>query len=235
MASNSFFSGRIPPELHQSVKDYCEESGKSQTKVLIEALSNYLNIPIENRNSKNDEVTKEMYNSLLERIEILEEKLNENNVINSDNTNKYDEEFLILVKENIYKILREKEEESTANIKGNNEAKLNNSENKEAIKIETYKNIDNKELSELTNIDASERKNLKNQALKKAQKQGYKIIENLKFKQPIQMTYRKGIKINGSEYKLLCEGIDAYKMPIWSLIPDDTISYQLDIIKSSIS
>lgn len=243
MASNSFFSGRIPPELHQNVKDYCKESGKSKTQVLIEALSKYLNVPIQDRNDKNDEVTKEMYNLLIKRIEKIEKYLDENIVIITDNNDidnndkiKIDEKFKIIFKENMDELLTHEEEDTHKKYEDSNDDKDNNEKNISYLinqKLQTYENIDSKTLSEITDLNTSERKNLKNQALNKAKKQGYKTIENFKFNQPIKMTFRRGIKINGNEYILLCEGIEAHEKPIWSLIPEDNISYQPNILQNT--
>lgn len=85
--ANPFFSGRIPQNLHDKIEEYISESGKSKTELLIDALSNYLDFPVEIKqtNSNNDElwiVVKE----LQERIEKLEEGSIDKDVIIPDNT-----------------------------------------------------------------------------------------------------------------------------------------------------
>ena len=85
--ANPFFSGRIPQNLHDRVEQYISESGKSKTELLINALSNYLDFPVEAKqtNNSNDElwiVVKE----LQERIEKLEQRSIIKDVIASDNT-----------------------------------------------------------------------------------------------------------------------------------------------------
>jgi hypothetical protein len=84
--ANPFFSGRIPQNLHDRVEQYISESGKSKTELLINALSNYLDFPVEVKqtNSSNDElwiVVKE----LQERIEKLEQGSTKESVIMADN------------------------------------------------------------------------------------------------------------------------------------------------------
>ena len=84
--ANPFFSGRIPQNLHDRIEEYISESGKSKTELLINALSNYLDFPVEVKqtNSSNDElwiVVKE----LQERIEKLEQGSITKDVITSDN------------------------------------------------------------------------------------------------------------------------------------------------------
>ncbi|MHC5831690.1 MAG: hypothetical protein ACYT04_90905, partial [Nostoc sp.] len=79
MASNHFFSGRIPNELYEQAEKHCKETGDSKTEVLIKALSTYLNFPIaipgKNLIAPASEVTKEMFERLEERLKILEDYL----------------------------------------------------------------------------------------------------------------------------------------------------------------
>lgn len=92
MASNKFFSGRIPNELYEQAEKHCEETGNSKTEVLIKALSTYLNFPIaipgKNLIAPAPEVTKEMFEKLEERLKILEDslKVSPSIVIKSNNT-----------------------------------------------------------------------------------------------------------------------------------------------------
>lgn len=91
MVSNKFFSGRIPNELYEQAEKHCEETGDSKTEVLIKALSTYLNFPIaipgKNLIAPAPEVTKEMFETLEEKIRILEDALKtlSVNVINNNN------------------------------------------------------------------------------------------------------------------------------------------------------
>lgn len=205
MASNSFFSGRIPPELHQSVREYCEESGKSKTDVLIEALSNYLNIPVQDRGNKNGEVTKEMYDLLVERIEILEEKIVDNNVISIDNS--------------------EKQKSNHSNT--NREADNNSKNNKELEKIEKIR-LTNKEVAQKIGISISHMTNLKKQIIKEAENKKYKIEKCSIFPEPIEIIQKD--KKRNIDNKLICLGFDEKIKPIWIVKEHDNNSYQLNII-----
>lgn len=73
MANNPFLSGRIPPELYAAVESRSKASGKSKTEIMIRALSQYLKIPVP---TSDGEITKEMYDSLVERIVKIEQSLN---------------------------------------------------------------------------------------------------------------------------------------------------------------
>ena len=84
--ANPFFSGRIPQSLYDRVEQYINESGKSKTELLINALSNYLDFPVEIKptNNSNDELWI-FVKELQERIEKLEEGSIDKNVITDDN------------------------------------------------------------------------------------------------------------------------------------------------------
>jgi hypothetical protein len=84
--ANPFFSGRIPQSLYDKVEQHINESGKSKTELLINALSNYLDFPVETKqtNNSNEElwiVVKE----LQERIKKLEEGSITKDIIIPDN------------------------------------------------------------------------------------------------------------------------------------------------------
>ena len=235
MASNSFFSGRIPPELHQSVRDYCKESGKSKTKVLIEALSNYLNIPVQDRNNKNSEVTKEMYNSLVIRIENLEKSLanskvinNDNQVINTDNEDKDKEEVKVILEKNIDKFLREKREKEE---KSNQKSTINHEYNNNNLKLD---NLTNKELLEISNISNTQLGRLRKLVTEEAKNRGYNIQPNTKFPEHIEaIQKKKKITVKGIDYKLFCVGLNEKSRPLWKLVALDNNSYQLNIMQNS--
>jgi hypothetical protein len=52
MASNPFFSGRIPQSLFDAVEEYRQSSNVSKTDVLIKALSAYVNLPLKARSTQ---------------------------------------------------------------------------------------------------------------------------------------------------------------------------------------
>lgn len=86
--ANPFFSGRIPQSLHDRIEQYISESGKSKTELLINALSNYLDFPIEVKETNNsNEGLWIAIKELQKRIEVLEQGSTKGNVITSDNDN----------------------------------------------------------------------------------------------------------------------------------------------------
>jgi hypothetical protein len=100
MASNPFFSGRIPQELHEKADEYCKQTGKRKTELLIEALSTYLNFPIAtpatNFSLQPVEVTRQMFTALEERVKNLEDlmKASQISVITCDNSDNNNESIV---------------------------------------------------------------------------------------------------------------------------------------------
>lgn len=247
MAGNPFFSGRIPKELNERVVKHCEETGKTKTQVLVEALSGYLNIPIPESNPNlRSEVTKEQFASLESRVTSLEALLTKDIVITQDindnspeKTNAFSSDNMCETNDNTITISQEakidNKSENTDNVIAGS-AKVNcdnineNADNDKNTTLSIYQNIDTKRLSELTDLKRDEKANLRRQAFKKAEKEGYEITKEVKFNPPIEANLRRGIMIGETEYKLLCEGTDEKEKPIWSLIPYDNISYQPDIL-----
>ncbi len=92
MSTSPFFSGRIPQELYDKADEYCKETGKKRTELLIEALSTYLNFPVKTQTTnfvpQPAEVTKEMFDSLQEQVNRLEKLLSQSqsSVILNDNS-----------------------------------------------------------------------------------------------------------------------------------------------------
>lgn len=231
MAGNPFFSGRIPKELNDSVVKHCEETGKSKTQVLVEALSNYLNIPVpESTTNYRVEVTKEEFNSLENRVALLESLLHKNSVITDDiddnNIRKTELKNDDNIHDNTDNTLSESKETQCDN-------QTENNDNSKDISLPTYENINTKKLLDLASLKTAEGYNLRNQVFKRAQKEGYEITKNLKFNPPIEGSLRKGIFVGQNEYKLSCEGTDDKEKPIWTLEPDDNASYQPDILQNT--
>jgi transcriptional regulator len=212
MASNPFFSGRIPPELHQQIEKYCQETGESKTEVLIKALSAYLNFPIiipqKNFIAAIPEVTKEMFEELEKRIKILEE----------NNSNKATSNKNIRVENN------DSNHENNVISDNGVETKINLEETHPS-----YRAILSSEVSEKTNIPNRQISRLAGRAVEKLKQQGKtleikKILEN-----PIEVTQKEAIKVNGYPYKLFYLGENLKEKPLWNLLPDDNASYQLVI------
>jgi hypothetical protein len=281
MATNPFFSGRIPQELFDKVEEFCKETSRSKTEILINALSEYLKFPIPKPKVESQYVTLEMFeaytNKISERLLAIENlKENKNIVITSDNNHDNAEEAENIdnqtqklpsdniVIENDNNGFNNSEKDNSLSDKTAEAQNLvienleiftdNNIDNKEVFiedkqalvanniyaavifdvnsnKLPIYKSITSQELRKTANITQEENTNLKRQAFTKAQKKGYEITENIRFNPPIETNLKRGITINGHEYKLYCQGTDENKKPIWALEPNDNNSYQLDIIK----
>lgn len=112
--ANPFFSGRIPQELFDKAEEYSKQSNKSKTDILVEALSLYLNVPIEVKKIVNDnEELWKAIKDLQEKVEKLEKGSNKIPVIipdNRDNTkiNTSPKQFSLL--EDNEEIVKNKEE-----------------------------------------------------------------------------------------------------------------------------
>lgn len=83
--ANPFFSGRIPKDLDEKIKSFTKESGKSRTEILIEALSAYLNYPVEIKKPAHNEELWDAIRKLQERVAALEGTKQELLVIKTDN------------------------------------------------------------------------------------------------------------------------------------------------------
>ncbi|HEY9649261.1 MAG TPA: hypothetical protein V6C95_01260 [Coleofasciculaceae cyanobacterium] len=84
--ASPFFSGRIPQDLYDKIKNFADESGKSKTEILIEALSAYLNCPVEIKKPARDEELWDAIKKLQERVTALEGIEQESTVIETDNS-----------------------------------------------------------------------------------------------------------------------------------------------------
>lgn len=283
MASNHFFSGRIPNELYEQAEKHCKETGNSKTEVLIKALSTYLNFPItipgKNIIVPNPEVTKEMFETLEERIKILEDTLKALpvNVIkdnNNDNKNRNTEEIEETNNDNVLEVYDNEvdntkvEDISQTVIENNNEIERNNNplenidnkSNNLDLKLSknniitndnnidnnyedeetgvkkqenqpSFKSILNNEVSTRANIAIRQVSRLAGKAVEKLKQQGKNVEPKQLLQEPIEVTQREGINVNGYPYKLFYLGENLKEKSIWDLIPDDNSSYQPTITK----
>lgn len=100
MVTSPFFSGRIPQDLCDKADEYCKETGKKRTELLIEALSTYLNFPVKTQNTsfvpQPAEVTKEMFEALQQQVNKLERLItqNQSNVI-TQHEKHYDNNIIV--------------------------------------------------------------------------------------------------------------------------------------------
>jgi hypothetical protein len=151
--ANPFFSGRIPQSLHDKVEQYISESGKSKTELLINALSSYLDFPVEAKETNNS--NEELWIAIKElqkRLEVLEKGSTKESVIMADNNDNTEinrnPEQLSLLKEGETKtntkLLTTKEVIELPNIRKLDtqkiKIKLNNAKQQQKlpIKIENY-------------------------------------------------------------------------------------------------
>lgn len=154
MATNPFFSGRIPQDLYKKVEDFIKQSGKTKTEVLIESLASYLKHPIETKQpTGNEEVWKEI-NALKEKIVILEENLS--NVIDKNRKLNLDE-----TAENEDKLTSPEKDVTTVDIHSSRSLKTGTISDNIDISND---NIDNRQLSLLE--ENSESNNQKTKDLK---------------------------------------------------------------------
>lgn len=254
MASNRFFSGRIPNELYEQAEKHCEETGDSKTEVLIKALSTYLSFPIaipgKNIIAPNPEVTKEMFETLEERIRVLEDTLKAlpANVINSnndDNKNRNTEEIEKINPDNSIETFNN----NIDNIDVESVIKDviiydNNTDNKDlelkgdeyqvpeiTPELPKFEEITTVEVVKKTKLTRSQIDYLMGKAIEKIRhKEGTIKIGKL-LEEPFEVIHKDGIKVNGNHYRLFYAGENSKERPVWNLIPDNAI-YQ-DLITDS--
>jgi hypothetical protein len=254
MASNPFFSGRIPTELYQQAENHCKETGDSKTELLIKALSAYLNFPVaipgNTFMTSTIEVTKEMFDNLQERIKLLEELLkpSNSNVITNDNIDNYklktennsNDNNLELTDNNI-----DNSEDKEDVIKHDNELdneKLEIKTDEQATcvgdlsKVEfeisegttelpRFEEIITAEVVKKSNLKRNQVEWLMSKAIEKIKQQG-KIIEPAKLlEEPIEVFHKQGIEVDGQPYRLFYCGENFKERPVWNLIHDNN-SYQ---------
>lgn len=240
MTVNPFFSGRIPPDLNKRVEEHCQETGEKKTEVLIKALSAYVNFPIKTANliSQQSELTEEIFakfTNLEERVRTLEElaRNNENFVIKPDN------------KDNTQTNLPDNYTELNGNKIDNKEEEIiigDNNTDKQEFKIREkvesglplFKRKTSSEIERLTNLSARQVQWLAAKAIEELKRQGKTLEPKKILEEPIEVSHRDGIKVNGSNYKLLYIGEDQgnKKRSLWDLIPDDNKLYQPNITES---
>lgn len=252
MSSNHFFSGRIPNELYEQAEKHCEESGDSKTEVLIKALSAYLNFPItipgKNIISPIPEVTKEMFEILEERVNVLEEflKTSGTNVIKSDNIDNKNGNIKEIVVDNILEIVdnqidnieREENKEyslitdNTTENSNDNTALQTNIVQSEISYLPSFSSIETVKVIELTGLTQSQINGFRNRILDNYQKQGNVITRKQLLENPIIIDYKKPINVNNNPYTLIYLGQNSKGKALWNLMPDNN-NYQPMITKLS--
>jgi hypothetical protein len=250
MASNRFFSGRIPNELYEQAEKHCKETGDSKTEVLIKALSTYLDFPItipgKNIIAPNPEVTKEMFLDLQERVKTLEVLTNnlQLSVIESNNTDNNHEEI-----QNINDNILDNIDNKTDNSKAENEnpsviESNNNSNNKDlelkgdeyqipeiTPELPKFEEITTVEVVKKTKLTRSQIDYLMGKAIEKIRHKGGTIKVGKLLEESFEVIHKDGIKVNDNHYRLFYAGENSKERPVWNLIPDNAI-YQ-DLITDS--
>jgi hypothetical protein len=252
MASNPFFSGRIPPELYQEAEKYCQETGKSKTELLIEALSDRLNFPVTLPGKSfaipDVEVNREMFEKLEERVKFLETLLNVNgNLViindNSDNKNEQSEE---IITDNAAKV-DDNSSDSKDPEKSNQEIiKTDNSTDNQELQIEKnkpesqtlkltpelpkFEEIFTTEVMKKTKLTRSQVDYLMSKAIEKIRTQGRNIKPGKLLEEAIEVFNKSGIKVDEHPYRLFYAGENFKEKAVWNLIPDNA-SYQPVFIK----
>jgi hypothetical protein len=250
MASNRFFSGRIPNELYEQAEKHCKETGDSKTEVLIKALSTYLDFPItipgKNIIAPNPEVTKEMFLDLQERVKTLEVLTNnlQLSVIESNNTDNNHEEI-----QNINDNILDNIDNKTDNYKAENEnpsviESNNNSNNKDlelkgdeyqipeiTPELPKFEEITTVEVVKKTKLTRSQIDYLMGKAIEKIRHKGGTIKVGKLLEESFEVIHKDGIKVNDNHYRLFYAGENSKERPVWNLIPDNAI-YQ-DLITDS--
>ncbi len=245
MASNHFFSGRIPNGLYEQAEKHCEETGDSKTEVLIKALSAYLNFPIaipeKNIITTIPEVTKEMFETLEERVKALEESLKTSisNVIKADNIDNDNESIKEIVIDNTLEII----DNQIDNIEpGKNKEyplitdnAIENSDDNTPLQtsiveseiscLPNFLSIETAKVIELTGLTQSQINGFRDRILDNYQKQGNIIIRKQLLENPIVIDYKKPINVNNDPYTLIYLGQNSKGKALWNLMPDNN-SYQ---------
>ena len=72
MTTNPFFSGRIPQGLYDRIEEYREQTGESKTEILIRALAQYVDYPLE---GDAPPPIKQTFEEIFSRLAIIESKI----------------------------------------------------------------------------------------------------------------------------------------------------------------
>lgn len=245
---NPFFSARIPYELYNRALKHSESTGESKTEILVKALSNYLDFPIENKNKSVskfisyemfEELYQEMKNSKLEmqnlKLEIENIKANDNkNDITPDN--KLEEKDKLKVEEvkaddnkpditpdNKLEEKNSNQSEEALITKENNELKENNLFGQIVFHSSTTS-----EVAKHINLTRRQIERLMEKAIEKAKSLNFNIESGKLLKERIEVTHKEGIRINDKPYKLFYLGTSSKDKPIWDLIPDNNLNNKND-------
>lgn len=233
MSISPFFSGRIPQELYDKADEYCKETGKKRTELLIEALSTYLNFPVKTQTTnfvpQPAEVTKEMFDSLQERVNKFEQLLSQSQpaVIiqdNADNIESPDNDDN-LVDNN--KISNEVFEDSVSSIVFDDNV-IDNKENQEVVtqKHPVYQSITTPEVIEKTGLKQTQIDGLRARVVKQYGKEGKTLTPKHLLERPEEVKAKTVITVDNYPYRLFYLGQNPKGQNLWKLAPDNNSNYQ---------
>lgn len=233
MAISPFFSGRIPQELYDKAEEFCKETGKKKTELLVEALSKYLDFPLATQTisftPQIPEVTKEMFECLQEQVNRLEELITQiqEPVIKLDNN---DNKVEVVNVDNNFKV------------GDNNNDKDNIKEDKSSTPIVNNEEIQPTEINNnnlpkfefINTVQMVEKINLTKRQIDRALERAVRNIENKEelvqtreyLEKPIEVIHKDGILVNNNCYRLFYLGKNFKGQSAWDLIPDDNNVYQ---------
>lgn len=244
---NPFFSGRIPQDLDERIKQYVAETGESKTDILINALATYLNYPVAPKSNPVVEVSKGMFAALEERVAILEKLLKtpDNNVIDADNKSdannntvtEFDLDTTLDNADNInkYSVIipnSNNNEKVNDNSVDNKETKETNSSNV-LTTIAKSELLTSAELRQLTGIAQKQIDGHKRKINQKYKKLGLTLEEGKILEAPEKIESRKAIIMENYPYDLLYAGQNEKGRDLWSLLPFDNNRYQQLSISST--
>lgn len=245
---NPFFSGRIPPDLDERIKQHIAETGESKTEVLINALATYLNYPVIRpapaTTSLGDE---ERFRALEKRVAILEtlvrETSDKNAVIIADNRevetttippdnsdNKVDNKTTI--PDELSKDLWEKDTADVSDNKVDNITEDNPNVQENPIKLlpehtpEKFERLTTPELAKLTGLRLPQIDGYKSLLIKRLEKAGRPFTEKTLLQFPEKIETRKPVTIEGYPYDLFYLGQNEKGKNLWATLPFDNERYQ---------
>ena len=82
MTTNPFFSGRIPQGLYDRIEEYREQTAESKTEILIRALAQYVDYPLE---GDAPPPIKQTFEEIFSRLAIIESKIADYHQLSVDN------------------------------------------------------------------------------------------------------------------------------------------------------
>lgn len=253
---NPFFSGRIPPDLHQCIEQHIIKTKESKTQVLINALAAYLNHPLAIQETPSSSgVSVAMFTALEERVTALERLLqtSEKVVINED-SNKLSSQNIIISSANFDNLTDPWLDETTQTV----QTKIDNTDNNTRdgvikspilslalapakITLNQADNAGNEkklqdfhsEYGLLTSAELCKLANIKRtqidfqkRKLNKKDEKTGRAFEKQLLKSPKKIEMKDPLTINSYPHHLFYAGQNEKGNDLWMVFPCDNSSYQ---------